>query len=89
MDYQPIDQAESKSGLGIAIVVLVLAGLAGWYFYSMSATTSTLEPIPGDQPFPQVSGDSDVDVADDLEQIPDDSALDQDAAALDKDISGL
>lgn len=82
-----MDRSQGGSSLGMALVIIVLVGLAGWYLYSMSANSPSSPDQ--DQPVSQVIDDSDAAVANDLGQVPDDSALDQDAANLDKDIQGL
>lgn len=76
---------EGASGLGVAIVVLVLAGLAGWYFYSMPTSPSAVQ----NQQQAQIAPDAGTDAASDLSQVPSDNGLDQDAASLDKDINSL
>ncbi len=77
-----------SAGLGFAVVVLVIAGLAGWYFYS-SPSTVQVTPVESQTTQVNTTTDTDTNIANDLNQIPDDSAMDQDAASLGTDIQSL
>ena len=75
--------------------VVIIAALAAWYFYSTSQTpgtdvnmnTATTETAT----LPSLSeGNTTADIANDLNQIPDDAAaLDASAAALSQEVQGL
>lgn len=97
MDYEPTNQNQPIESSGkiwkwiVIIVVLIAAGLA-WYLYFYQPVSS---PVPQPtaeefQPSGAVSsGDTTADIANDLNQTPDDSAPTQEMDSLNQNIQNF
>src|SRR3989338_6067189 len=96
MDYQTTDQDSSTRAWYIIGIIIVLAALAFLYYYAKQSQTGTppaevQQPaVAGDTLAPLSSGNTTADISADFNQIPDDTAaLDQAAAASAADVSGF
>ncbi len=97
MDYEPTNQNQPVESSGsiwkwiVIIAILIAAGLAWYFYFYQPASVPAPQPSAGEsQPLGAISsGDTTADIANDLNQPPDDSAATQEMDSFNQDIQNF
>ena len=86
-----MDNSAGKTWYAVGVIVVAIAAIALWYYYSTTLQTADTRSTAGQtQPSPVSSGNTTADISANISQLPDDSAgLSQDVTASVQAVSGF